>query len=47
MFTGIPAYPLTVLLGLKDSGTVLASSTCTGSRPVWNEQREGEQLLKP
>ena len=47
MFLGMPAYPLTVSLGLKLSGTVFASSTCTGNRPDWNEHLEGEHDLKP
>ena len=46
MFRGMPAKPDTVSFSLKLSGTVLASSTCTGSRPVWKLQRDGEQLLK-
>ena len=46
MFRGMPAKPDTVSFSLELSGTVLASSTCTGSRPVWKLQRDGEQLLK-
>lgn len=46
MRVGIPAYPLMVSFGLKLSGTVFASSTCTGKRPLWKLHLEGEQLLK-
>ena len=45
MERGMPAQPESVSLGFEMVGSPLNRFTCTGSRPLWIEERVGEQNM--